>query len=253
MHELSIESKMRSRSAGLLAALAVTICTTGFAHAAHQKKESAAENAKEAAVQFNLGHLEEATTLFERAYEIDPDPILLFNIGQCHRQAGNDERALFFYQRYLDQAVQSASNRQEVEALVSDLERSVEEQTKRQKRPPAGIERAPEKTQAAGVGNPADDGAEAPDSAPVEGRADLSLHPSGVAQPHGTEGTTSLGARSEQHEPLPTTSHQPLARTWWFWTAIGVTVAAGVAAALILVSNRAQDPGCPAGSTCSNR
>jgi hypothetical protein len=142
MYEPSIERMLRARSAGALMALVFTICTINLARAARPKSESPIEVAKQAAAQFNLGHLEEAISLYEKAYEIDPDPMLLFNLGQCHRLAGNDERALFFYQRYLDQVPRSAFNRQEVEALVSELERSVEEQSARKKKPPPGVNQA---------------------------------------------------------------------------------------------------------------
>ena len=51
---------------------------------------------------YNLGHFEESRLAFERAYQLDPLPAILFNIGQCYRQLGAYDRAAFFYQRYLE-------------------------------------------------------------------------------------------------------------------------------------------------------
>src|SRR5581483_6626190 len=50
---------------------------------------------------YNLGNFEEAVAEFSKAYEIDPTPVLLYNLGHAHRGAGNYERALFFYQRFV--------------------------------------------------------------------------------------------------------------------------------------------------------
>jgi hypothetical protein len=52
--------------------------------------------------EYNLGRFDSAIREFERAYELDPDPILLFNLAQAHRRAGHDARAVFTYKRYLD-------------------------------------------------------------------------------------------------------------------------------------------------------
>src|SRR5882757_6383592 len=72
--------------------------------------------------EYTLGHFPEAIAQFEKAYEIDPAPILLFNIGQAHRNSGNNDRAIFFYRRYLEQAPRTASNRSDVEKRIKQLE-----------------------------------------------------------------------------------------------------------------------------------
>src|SRR5262252_5295625 len=61
--------------------------------------------------EYNLGHFDEAIKSFESAYELEHQPILLFNIAQAHRQMGNNERAIFFYRRYLENAPKDAQNR----------------------------------------------------------------------------------------------------------------------------------------------
>ncbi|NMO23285.1 tetratricopeptide repeat protein [Pyxidicoccus fallax] len=51
--------------------------------------------------EYDLGNFEEALNGYSEAYRLVPEPALLFNIGQCHRQLGQYERAAFFYRRYL--------------------------------------------------------------------------------------------------------------------------------------------------------
>jgi tetratricopeptide (TPR) repeat protein len=53
----------------------------------------AAQNAKD---------YETAISLYGKAYELVPHPVLLFNIGQAHRLAGRVDEAKRFYQQYLD-------------------------------------------------------------------------------------------------------------------------------------------------------
>lgn len=74
-----------------------------------------------AQVLYNLGKLDEAITEFEAAYELDPDPVYLFNLAQAHRLRGNTVRALFFYRRYLD-LWRDAPNRAEVQERITALD-----------------------------------------------------------------------------------------------------------------------------------
>src|SRR4051794_36947968 len=81
-----------------LAALlfAATLLTASGARAAGEGKAFFDSGVRH----YNLGHFQDAIVDFEKAYNIDPAPILLFNIAQSHRQLGDKERALFFYRRY---------------------------------------------------------------------------------------------------------------------------------------------------------
>ena len=74
---------------------------------------------------YTLGRFSEAIKEFEAAYEIQPDPILLFNIAQSHRNDNNLQRARFFYQRYLERAP-NAENRTEIERRIKELEARLE-------------------------------------------------------------------------------------------------------------------------------
>src|SRR5205814_10008777 len=88
---------------------------------------------------YNLGHFQDAIVDFEKAYNIDPAPILLFNIAQSHRQLGDKERALFFYRRYLEQAP-NAGNKAEVEQRMKDLTQSLQQERDLKQKPPPGVE-----------------------------------------------------------------------------------------------------------------
>ena len=51
--------------------------------------------------QFALGKFEDALEYYQKAYDADPRPGFLFNIGQCHRNIGDYESAVFSYKKYL--------------------------------------------------------------------------------------------------------------------------------------------------------
>ena len=77
---------------------------------------------------YDLGKFEEASALFEKGYAEQPDPVFLYNLGQCHRQLGKNDRALFFYRGYLRNKP-DAQNRAQVEKLIDDLEKARQTQT----------------------------------------------------------------------------------------------------------------------------
>jgi hypothetical protein len=101
-------------------------------------KKAARPYYEKGATEYNLGHFGDAIAQFEKAYELDPAPILLFNIAQAHRQNGNNERAAFFYRRYLEQEP-NAANRADVEKRIKDLEDAVRQQNDLKRRPPTEV------------------------------------------------------------------------------------------------------------------
>ena len=70
---------------------------------------------------FALGRVEAALDEYELAFEAKPLPDFLFNIGQCHRNLGDYESAIFSYRKYLKLAP-DARNREAVEKLIARLE-----------------------------------------------------------------------------------------------------------------------------------
>jgi hypothetical protein len=108
------------------------------ARAAEPDQKAARPHYEKGATEYNLGHFADAISEFEKAYELDPAPVLLFNIAQAHRQGGNNERAAFFYRRYLEQAP-NAANRAEVEKRIKDLEEAIRQQNDLKRRPPTEV------------------------------------------------------------------------------------------------------------------
>lgn len=86
-----------------------------------QRAQQAQEQYDRGVVAYNLERFDEAIAAFTRAYELDPAPILLFNIAQARWKKGENERALFYYRRYLE-ADPQAANRAQVEARMRELE-----------------------------------------------------------------------------------------------------------------------------------
>ncbi len=71
---------------------------------------------------YESGQFDRARAEFEAAYAAVPEPAILFNIAQCHRQAGHAAEAIRLFRAYVAAAPRSA-NRAEVEALVAALEK----------------------------------------------------------------------------------------------------------------------------------
>ena len=70
---------------------------------------------------FALQRFEDALEQFQKAFDAKPFPGFLFNIGQCHRNLGDYDAAIFSFKRYL-RLDPEAENREQVEALIEELE-----------------------------------------------------------------------------------------------------------------------------------
>jgi tetratricopeptide (TPR) repeat protein len=88
---------------------------------------------------YDLGQLETAIARFEEAYTLDPNPNILYNLAQAHRQAGRHERAIFFFGSYLRNKP-GAANRGEVEGLIAELEQLLAAAARSRERPPRSVE-----------------------------------------------------------------------------------------------------------------
>ena len=85
----------------------VALLLSSAAHAKEPPKKATAEQ-KEADRHFKSGvalfkeaKFKEALAEFERAYEIAPHPLVLYNIAGCHRELSNYGEAIRFYERFL--------------------------------------------------------------------------------------------------------------------------------------------------------
>jgi len=75
---------------------------------------------------FDLAKYQEAAEEYEKAYLAAPDPVMLYNIGQCHRLNNEPEEAIRFYKNYLRNAP-NAQNRSDVEKKIAEMEKLADE------------------------------------------------------------------------------------------------------------------------------
>jgi tetratricopeptide (TPR) repeat protein len=86
---------------GLLVVLLSTIAHAQPAPSSNPKREAASRYVDDGLAAQERGDHDTAITLYTKAYELVPHPVLLFNIAQAHRLAGRIEQADIFYQRFL--------------------------------------------------------------------------------------------------------------------------------------------------------
>jgi tetratricopeptide (TPR) repeat protein len=77
---------------------------------------------------FALHHFAEAAAAYEKAFELRPDPAILYNAAQAHRLAGNRTRALHLYQSLLRVYGNRIANRAEVAAHIRQLEEAASDE-----------------------------------------------------------------------------------------------------------------------------
>jgi tetratricopeptide (TPR) repeat protein len=191
---------MRCSWAILLFALAIPIAALAQAPSAIEQSRVHHNNA---VVHFNLDEWKEAAAEFKEAYRLHPDPLFLYNIGQCYRKLGDQAEALSYYRKYL-RAAPKASNRAEVERRMEELEAALEAASKSREAPPPTVIPPPAET------------TPPPAVAPP---------PAAIAPPPPPAG--SLVAGPPPPEPAP------VYKRWWFWAGVGAAVAAGVTIGLV--------------------
>jgi len=159
---------------------------------------------EQAEAKFNTGRFEDALVDYQAAYDAEPLPAFLFNIGQCYRNLGNYERAQFFFRRYTVLDPRSP-NRPAAERLIAEMDRLAGEQA-------GASERA---------------------ESPPPGPLDISI-PQTTSARGQSERAATAGPAAFMAEPAraPAAASRPIYRRTWFWVAVAaVAVAGGVAAA----------------------
>jgi tetratricopeptide (TPR) repeat protein len=207
--------------------LAVLVALATFAQASPaaepSKKAAAKELFEKGAIEYNLGRCSQAIPLFEKAYGLDPDPMLLFNIGQCHRLTGNRERAIFFYRRYLGEE-RDPPNRGYVDKQIADLERAMKEEKEQAAKPPPAAERVE-----GGTGRPS-----GPPAPPATG-------PAPAAIPVAPTPRQEVGP-SDRMAPAPDPSARSLKRKLAWVTAGGATLSLGLGIGFQIAASSAFEP-----------
>lgn len=160
------------------------------AAASAEPRRDADEHARRGIALYNLGKYEEAIDEFEQAYTLFQSDALLFNLAQAHRQLQHCDRALSYYERFLEGDPTPALAAQ-VESLLPKLQTACRAKLE----PPAGP---------VGPGAPAD---------PVVPAAP----PRGAALPPGTLARVSSADReprvASETVPPPTTENPALSVT----------------------------------------
>ncbi len=102
------------------------------------KISDAKEHYKHGTAAYALGKYAEAAGEYEAAYELAPEPALLYNAAQAHRIGGNKQRALTLYQSYLRIYGNDAPNRGEVERHIEELKQAIDVEERAKTSPPTG-------------------------------------------------------------------------------------------------------------------
>jgi len=95
---------------------------------------------------FRDGEYGAARREFQRAYEIHPEPILLFNIASTHRREGHGELALAYYRRFLAAADPGDSRRALALKTVAELEQELAPKPEPEPEPPPTFTPPPRRT-----------------------------------------------------------------------------------------------------------
>ncbi|MBL8949761.1 MAG: tetratricopeptide repeat protein [Myxococcaceae bacterium] len=171
-----------------------------------QEQFDAAEHA------YDLGQFDRARRLYTEAYELDPRPGLLFNIGQCHKKLGDWSQAAFFYRRYLARTPKGEGV-EKLQELITEMDAKAAALAQQRPQPPP----AP---------------VPAPTTPSTVKKAALSLEPSPAPPRPPTFATPTVEAAL---------ADKPLYREWWVWAAAGTATTAtlaGVVAASVAASQQ---------------
>src|SRR6185436_6482505 len=196
----------------ILVALVIVVAAQPAAHAGDDDDGEARAHFYRAERAYTLGHVEEALEGYQAAYNARHLPGLLFNIAQCHRRLQQPDRAVFYYERYLEVAAADSPNRALVRRLL-DEQRALVRDRPVAGSPPSEVEPPP---------------LPAPPHPALE-----------VGRPR------AIVLSAPPAAPSPT----PARRRWWLWAGGAVLlVAAGTTAALLLVNRERPLPEGPLGS-----
>ncbi|MEO7095166.1 MAG: tetratricopeptide repeat protein [Polyangiales bacterium] len=138
---------MTSSLLRVICTVCVTLLLARVAYAEDPETRAAKRHFDRGQKLFTLGKFDEALDEYQKAYDASPLPDFLYNIGQCHRNIGDYEQAIFSFKRFL-QLDPEAPNREKVEIIIDELEDKLEREGTKKKRvdeppPPPHAEGSP--------------------------------------------------------------------------------------------------------------
>lgn len=188
---------MGARRVGWAIVIALVSVSTALAQT-RDNKQLAKELYVEGTRLYDLNDYGKALESFKKAYLSFEEPSLLFNIAQCQRQLGQKDEAIKTYRSFL-RKLPNASNRAEVQRLITKLEEALENERQANRMPPQGVDPKPE---------------------PV-------VAPAPVAAPPTPAVATTEPVAAVDHAVKP----KPIYKKWWLWTIVGVVVVGGAVGA----------------------
>jgi len=164
---------------------------------------------------YNLGRFDEAASHYQAAYDLDRDPIMLFNAAQSFQVGGRHEQALAYFRSYLREAPAESPTRRAAEQAIEELRRKVEASPVPAAAPTPVVVPAP-----------------APAYVPAP--TPLEQTPLCAPVPAPETSATPGGLVGQPNQPSNQAEGSPFYKTWWFWTAVGAAVVAGSVTAFLL-------------------
>jgi tetratricopeptide (TPR) repeat protein len=104
-----------------LALVATSVVSTPIACADDAVTRTAKRHFTTGEKLFALGRFDEALEEYQMAFDAKPIAGFLFNIGQCYRNLGNLDQAIFSFRKYLT-LQPDAPNTESVQQLIAELE-----------------------------------------------------------------------------------------------------------------------------------
>jgi tetratricopeptide (TPR) repeat protein len=189
--------------------------------------EQARAYVNKATAAYALNHYAVAAENFEKAFELKPDPALLYNAAQSYRLAGNKERALELYESYVRvYGANKKDMRPDVDGHIKQLKEAIERDRAAATSPPMTTVPMGTTPEAAAAGTQP-----APVTPIAPGAASSTPAAVPAAAAPAETGSSPTVLTQSAGEPQ---SSEPLTKKTWFWVAVGGGVAAAVIVGLVI-------------------
>lgn len=190
---------------------------------------------------FALHKFGEAAVTFEKAFELRPDPAILYNAAQAHRLAGNKTRALELYDSLL-RLYADKFKRAEINQHIAELRQAIDADRRVASSPP--VTTLPSAA------------AKVPESHPLPPPAQPSTVGTVAPPPEATNPTPLEATSPKIVEPQSVSTHrEPITKRRWFWGVVAggaAIVIAGATVGIVLGTSKTVPPTPTFGSVRGN-